>query len=93
MESLPVQCAGIEHAVDCHAAAGHRVSRSGRSEPEDIEAVRRTSFLLVGGSIFIAFLNLFLTRQQGGTSRQVDGTPDEPEIDPHAQARPASTGW
>ena len=87
-ESLPVQRAGIQHAVDCYAAAGLRVSRSGRSEPEDIEAVRRTSFLLVGGSIFIAFLNLFLTRQRGGTSRQVDGPPDEPEINPRPKPVP-----
>jgi hypothetical protein len=30
---------------------------------------------------FITFLNLFLTRQRGGTSRQTDG-PDEPELNP-----------
>lgn len=41
-ESLPVQRAKIQHAVDSYAAAGLRVSRSGRSEPEDIEAVRRS---------------------------------------------------
>ena len=41
-ESLPVQRAKIQHAVDRYAAAGLRVSRSGRSEPEDIEAVRRS---------------------------------------------------
>jgi hypothetical protein len=157
-ESLPAQRARIQHAVDRYAAAGLRVSRSGRSEPEDIEAVRRsldqyfsvasttvqlltqewtavsptereairrkaeehasdnagpkmiqspaldrlltpvadvakdmrdegtkaiqrTSLLLVGGSFFIAFLNLFLTRQRGGTSRQADDH-DEPEINP-----------
>ena len=150
-ESLPAQRAGIQHAVDRYAAAGLRVSRSGRSEPEDIEAVRRsldqyfsvasttvqlltqewtavspiereairrkaevhaadnagpkmiqvslaldrlldtvadvakdmrdegtqtirlTSLLLIGGSLFIAFLNLFFARPRGGTSRQVDG--------------------
>lgn len=154
-ESLPTQRAGVQHAVDRYAAAGLRVSRSGRSEPEDIEAVRQsldqyfsvasttvhlltqewtavstiereairrkaevhaadhagpkitqvslaldrlldtvadvardmrddgtqtirlTSLLLVGGSLFIAFLNLFLTRPRGGTSRQAAG-PDEP---------------
>lgn len=41
-ESLPNQRARIQHAVDRYAAAGLRVSRSGRSEPEDIEAVRRS---------------------------------------------------
>ena len=41
-ESLPAQRAGIQHAVDRYAAAEIRVSRSGRSEPEDIEAVRRS---------------------------------------------------
>ena len=158
-ESLPAQRARIQHAVDRYAAAGLRVSRSGRSEPEDIEAVRRsldqyfsvasttvqlltqewasvsptereairrkaeehasdnggpkmiqvslaldrlldtvadvakdmrdegtktiqrTSLLLVGGSFFIAFLNLFLTRQRGESSRQSTG-PDEPESNP-----------
>lgn len=157
-ESLPVQRAKIQHAVDRYAAAGLRVSRSGRSEPEDIEAVRRsldqyfsvasttvqlltqewtavspaeretirrkaeehasdnagpkmiqvslaldrlldtvadvakdmrdegtksiqrTSLLIVGGSIFVAFLNLFFTRQLGGTSPQAGG-PSEPVID------------
>ena len=151
-ESLPAQRAGIQHAVDRYAAAGLRVSRSGRSEPEDIEAVRQsldqyfsvasttvqlltqewtavpltereairrkaevhaadnagpkmiqvslaldrlldtvadvakdmrdegteairlTSLLLVGGSLFIAFLNLFFTRPRGGTSRQAAGS-------------------
>ena len=154
-ESLPAQRARIQHAVDRYAAAGLRVSRSGRSEPEDIEAVRRsldqyfsvasttvqllmqewtavslteretirrkaevcaadhaggsgqsgagstdtvadvakdmrdegtkairlTSLLLVGGSLFIAILNLFLTRQRGGFSRHPAG-PDEPELNP-----------
>ncbi len=41
-ESLPIQRAKIQLAVDRYAAAGLRVSRSGRSEPEDIEAVRRS---------------------------------------------------
>ena len=41
-ESLPVQRAKIQHAIDRYAAAGLRVSRSGRSEPEDIESVRRS---------------------------------------------------
>jgi hypothetical protein len=41
-ESLPEQRARIQLAVDRYAAAGLRVSRSGRSEPEDIEAVRRS---------------------------------------------------
>lgn len=41
-ESLAGQRARIQHAVDRYAAAGLRVSRSGRSEPEDIEAVRKS---------------------------------------------------
>lgn len=41
-ESLPAQRARIQHAVDRYAAAGLRVSRRGRSEPENIEAVRRS---------------------------------------------------
>ena len=41
-ESLPTQRAGIQYAVVRYAAAGLRVSRSGRSAPEDIEAVRRS---------------------------------------------------
>ena len=41
-ESLPAQRARIQLAVDRYAAAGLRVSRSGRSEPEDIEAVRKS---------------------------------------------------
>jgi len=41
-ESLPTQRAKIQHAIDRYAAAGLRVSRSGRSEPEDIESVRRS---------------------------------------------------
>lgn len=48
---------------------------------EGTQAIRLTSLLLVGGSLFIAFLNLFLTRQRGGTSRQAAG-PDETEINP-----------
>jgi hypothetical protein len=48
---------------------------------EGTKAIQRMSLLLVGGSFFIAFLNLFLTRRRGGTARQADG-PDEPEINP-----------
>jgi hypothetical protein len=48
---------------------------------EGTKAIQCTSLLLVGESFFIAFLNLFLTRQRGGTSRQTNG-PDEPEINP-----------
>jgi hypothetical protein len=40
-ESLPAQRTRIQYAVDRYAAAGLRVLRSGRSEPKDIEAVRR----------------------------------------------------
>ncbi|MBA2487060.1 MAG: MCP four helix bundle domain-containing protein [Nitrospira sp.] len=39
-ESVPTQRARIQHAVDRYAAAGLRVSRSGRSEEKDIQAVR-----------------------------------------------------
>lgn len=38
--SLPDQRARIQHAIDRYAAASLRVSRSGRSEPEDLNAVR-----------------------------------------------------
>ncbi len=164
-ESLPVQRAKIQHAVDRYAAAGLRVSRSGRSEPEDIEAVRqsldqyfsvasttvqlltqewtavsptereairrkaeehasdnagpkmiqvslaldrlldtvadvakdmrdegtksiqRTSLLIVWGSLLVAFLNLFFTRQREETSPQA-GSPSEPEIDSHHNSVP-----
>ena len=48
---------------------------------EGTKAIRRTSLLIVGGGLFIAFLNLCLTGQSGGTSRQTNG-PDEPEINP-----------
>ena len=41
-ESRHDELARIQLAVDRYAAAGLRVSRSGRSEPEDIEAVRRS---------------------------------------------------
>ena len=54
---------------------------------EGTKAIQRTSLLLVGGSFFIAFLNLFLTRQRGGTSRQADSH-DEPEIAPHQNPIP-----
>jgi hypothetical protein len=40
--SLPDQHARIQHAVDRYAAASLRVSRSGRSEPQDLEAVRNS---------------------------------------------------
>lgn len=42
IESLPVQRARIQHAVDRYAAASLRVSRSGRSEEKDIQAVRES---------------------------------------------------
>lgn len=155
-ESLPSLRAKIQHAIDRYAAAGLRVSRSGRSEPEDIEALRqsldqyfsvasmtvqlltqewtaislveraalrrkaeehasdnagpkmiqvslalerlvdtvadvakdmrdegtkaiqRTSLLIVGGSFFVAFLNLFFARQHGRSAHQPD-SPNEPE--------------
>jgi len=38
--SLPEQRARIQHAIDRYAAASLRVSRSGRSEPDDLRAVR-----------------------------------------------------
>ena len=40
--SLPDQRARIQHAIDRYAAASLRVSRSGRSEPQDLEAVRQS---------------------------------------------------
>jgi hypothetical protein len=40
--SLPDQRARIQHAIDRYAAASLRVSRSGRSEPQDLEAVRES---------------------------------------------------
>jgi preprotein translocase subunit Sss1 len=41
-KSLPERHARIQHAVDRYAAASLRVSRSGRSEPQDIQAVRES---------------------------------------------------
>ena len=41
-EPLPAQRARIQHAVDRYAAASLRVSRSGRSEEKDIQAVRES---------------------------------------------------
>lgn len=40
--SLPELRARIQHAVDRYAGASLRVSRSGRSEPQDIQAVRES---------------------------------------------------
>ncbi len=40
--SLPSQRARIQHAVDRYASASLRVSRSGRSEEKDIQAVRES---------------------------------------------------
>jgi hypothetical protein len=48
---------------------------------EGTKAIQCTSLLLVADSSFIAFLNLFLTKQRGGTSPQTNGS-DEPEINP-----------
>jgi hypothetical protein len=48
---------------------------------EGTKAIQRTSLLVVGGSFFLAFLNLFLTRQRRATSRQADG-PEGPEVNP-----------
>lgn len=42
IDALPVQRARIQHAVDRYAAASLRVSRSGRSEEKDIQAVRES---------------------------------------------------
>ena|SRR5712692_8241371 len=39
---------------------------------EGRKAIQHKGLLLVGGSLFIALLNLFLTRQRGVTSRQAD---------------------
>ena len=40
--ALPDQRARIQHAIDRYAAASLRVSQSGRSEPEDLQAVRES---------------------------------------------------
>lgn len=40
--SLPELRARIQHAIDRYAGASLRVSRSGRSEPQDIQAVRES---------------------------------------------------
>ena len=42
IDALPIQRARIQHAVDRYAAASLRVSRSGRSEEKDIQAVRES---------------------------------------------------
>ena len=55
---------------------------------EGTQTIRLTSLLLIGGSLFIAFLNLFFTRPRGGTSRQVDGPSDEPESNPRHSPLP-----
>jgi len=39
---LPEQRARIQHAIDRYAAASLRVSRSGRSEPDDLRAVKES---------------------------------------------------
>jgi hypothetical protein len=49
---------------------------------EGPQLIRRTSLLLVGGSLFVAFLSFFLTRPREGTSRQ-NGASDEGEINSH----------
>lgn len=41
-DSLPDQRARIQHAIDRYAAASLRVSRSGRSEPQDLEVIRQS---------------------------------------------------
>ena len=40
--SLAMDRARIQHAVDRYAAASLRVSRSGRSEPQDLEVIRQS---------------------------------------------------
>ena len=40
--SLAMERAGIQHAVNRYAAGSLRVSRSGRSEPQDPEAIRQS---------------------------------------------------
>jgi hypothetical protein len=39
---LPAQRARIQNAIDRYASASLRVSRSGRSEPDDVQAVRQS---------------------------------------------------
>lgn len=48
--SLPDQRARIQHAIDRYAAASLRVSRSGRSEPQDLQAVRESFDAYVASS-------------------------------------------
>jgi hypothetical protein len=48
---------------------------------EGRKAIQHKGHLLVGGSLFIALLNLFLTRQRGVTSHQADVL-EESEINP-----------
>jgi hypothetical protein len=67
-ESLPSQRARIQHAVDRYAAAGLRVSRSGRSEPEDIESVRRS----LDQYFSVASTTIQLLTQEWNTSSLVE---------------------
>lgn len=67
-ESLPHQRARIQHAVDRYAAAGLRVSRSGRSEPEDIEAVRRS----LDQYFSVASITIQLLTQEWNMASSVD---------------------
>jgi hypothetical protein len=48
---------------------------------EGTRAIRSTSIMLIGGSFFIAFLNLFFTRS-GPPRRPASGRTPEPALDP-----------
>jgi hypothetical protein len=54
---------------------------------EGTKAIQSTIFMLVGGSLFIALLNLFLTRSRA-SSRPDDDRESEPTHEPLPQAMP-----
>ena len=56
----------VSLALDRPRDTAAHVARDRRDE--GTKAIQRTSLLLVTGIIFFAILNLFLTRQRGGTS-------------------------
>jgi hypothetical protein len=65
--SLPELRARVQHAVDRYAGASLRVSRSGRSEPQDIQAVRESLDAYFSAASKTVTL---LTRQWAATNPQ-----------------------
>jgi hypothetical protein len=57
---------------------------------EGTKAIRSTSIMLIGGSFFIAFLNLFFTRPRT-PRRPQDGESPEPALDSLHPAMPLQT--